>query len=406
MSDRVFPLFPFLPPEVRRQIYVLAAEPRFVHVKEGLKKTWGEFREHYNTTVVIPKLDPSLAHFAHNWSHHIPSPDFVRETSDWACEVDQPFEQLTLDDFGFTTSKPRPEPWQPTDETPEIPLEWLVNGHPRIAWDLARESYLYSNTPAPALLQVCTESRAALIEVGYELAFRTRTHKPHTWFNFQLDTLVLHDDGRCPVHSSGRYALSHSRWDVGQYHPDDMKRVQKLCVQTRQMHEYNFALDVSSILRLFGSVKHLYLRDWLVVAPRSCCCDCGEHLDEEKSDAWRWVDSAEVDVLHQHIPARALDFEGIPSWPEDMGSTGRMNCLFWAYKRRHWFNGNGYFMSVRDKVTANLKAVRRSRMRDEEAESWMIPKVVIGHLVNVLAYDFMVEQRLDWRRMLLQMGLI
>ena len=54
-----------------------------------------------------------------------------------------------------------------------------------------RTGSFYSKAPIPVMLHVTRESRQVLIDFGYELAFRTRSCGPRTWFNFKIDVLYI-----------------------------------------------------------------------------------------------------------------------------------------------------------------------------------------------------------------------
>lgn len=51
------------------------------------------------------------------------------------------------------------------------------------------KQYFYSNAPIPVLLHTCMDSRAFLVNKGYQLAFKTSTQEPRTWFNYDRDVL-------------------------------------------------------------------------------------------------------------------------------------------------------------------------------------------------------------------------
>ncbi|KAH7227631.1 hypothetical protein BKA60DRAFT_506813 [Fusarium oxysporum] len=74
--------------------------------------------------------------------------------------------------------------------------------------------YFYSNAPIPVLLHTCFESRDFLIKMGYQLAFKTKSHGPRTWFNYDRDVLFK-DENTC---------------DVAQFDPGDAIRVRRLAI--------------------------------------------------------------------------------------------------------------------------------------------------------------------------------
>jgi hypothetical protein len=258
MAIETFPLFSSLPLELRRKIYMLATPPRIVPVQE-VSEDHEEFKERFRTTPVQLKLDPSLTHFAFNWCR---IPHIHRHSRQG---------QQTLDSYGITGGKALHRPWEPSASTPEIPLCWLAN-QPRVAWELVRESHLYSKAPIPALLHTCAESRAELMSCGYRLSFRTRSNGPRTWFNFERDVLYidLHWNHFEDEWSLG--LLSGCLWDIGQFYPEDLKRVRKLALNESahllaiQKPNSESAIEsihqLSGALRLFSGLTELLLVEW------------------------------------------------------------------------------------------------------------------------------------------------
>ncbi|XDG05490.1 hypothetical protein ABKA04_005105 [Annulohypoxylon sp. FPYF3050] len=205
-NEAKFHLFNLLPPELRREIYILATPPRVVNVQEvgACSEAWYErlekFAETCRTTLIQFRLHPDLAYFAHNWRPSIASK--LRSHN-----------QLPLEAYGFTSTKGRYQPWIPTDDTPEIPSTWLAS-HPDTAWAMTRDASLYSPAPIPPFLHVCSESREMLKKYGYQLAFGTRTDEPHTWFHFERDILSIRF-----VSSELPNVLVNEGWDIGLFRP-------------------------------------------------------------------------------------------------------------------------------------------------------------------------------------------
>ncbi|KAF2968124.1 hypothetical protein GQX73_g5448 [Xylaria multiplex] len=188
MAPDSFHRFSALPFELRRMIYLFASPPRFVHIQEDHEDE-DDFEERFRTTIVPINLHPSIADFARNWRGRIPFPQ-----SRWRW-YDGRY-QTTLGRYGFKCPRPKQQqPWEPTREVPGISHHFLSE-NPQVAWQFLRSGSFYSTAPIPALLHVTSESRQVLIDYGYELAFRTRTSGPHTWFNFKTDVLFI---GRCSV---------------------------------------------------------------------------------------------------------------------------------------------------------------------------------------------------------------
>ncbi|KAI0383214.1 hypothetical protein F5Y04DRAFT_278919 [Hypomontagnella monticulosa] len=158
----VFHFFPFLPFELRREIYILATPPRVVHVRESwdfvgedafwdcydnsdhdyedfkLEYAYHSFEDRYKANPLRVKIHPDIAYFARNWRDRIPR------------ELRRPL-QTCPESFGSTSNAASSGPWIPTEETPEIPLCWLEEDL-CAAFELVRESHLYSQAPIPPLL--------------------------------------------------------------------------------------------------------------------------------------------------------------------------------------------------------------------------------------------------------------
>jgi len=105
-----------------------------------------------------------------------------------------------------------------------------------------------------------------LISTGYQLAFRTRSSEPRTWFNFDRDILFL--EFNFNSYRSHQHLLCGGPWDVGQFDPGDMQRVQKLALDgsgdnlwpcTGRFVTRPQNLELCAILRLFGGLSELLL---------------------------------------------------------------------------------------------------------------------------------------------------
>ncbi len=161
--------FTSLPFELRRAIYLLATQPRFVHVEEvrfrhafKVQDAYSgegedddddnddeddddddddeddedddytasqEFLGFLNSTLPCNiHLHPSLAHFAPLWRFHVRTlgPQFGLDRA--LGQIPGPgMHQTLLTAFGFTSTAPRLQPWKPTPQTPEIDRHWLAD---------------------------------------------------------------------------------------------------------------------------------------------------------------------------------------------------------------------------------------------------------------------------------------
>ncbi|KAK1832019.1 hypothetical protein QBC39DRAFT_433612 [Podospora conica] len=266
-----FYFFPWLPPEIRRNIFLMATEPRIVHVKpKSLVELTEQEQEdgvsHFDAFAsrLAPwnlTVDPMMAHFAHDWQSSIRLPR-VPPRSSWNFHPRNPGSaiQTQLTAFGFTTSKPRRLPWTPTTECPELPPH-LLYADPRAAWKLARPHRLFSNAPIPPLLHTCFESREVLMSYGYQLAFGTRTAAPRTWFCFSRDVLHLpklhHQWSRnVPIHSWNCSYREDTDLGVWDFDPQDLTRVRRLALDNVVFSPGGFS-DTSRTLRACQNVVEL-----------------------------------------------------------------------------------------------------------------------------------------------------
>jgi len=349
----IFTLFPFLPFEIRRHIYLLATQPRFVYVRENPDfvdedrplDAFIEFLESPESITTL-QLHPSLTHFAHNWRRHV----------NWDSLATRPEIQTRLTSYGFTTNTKPYEPWTPTSETPEVPIHWLVQ-HPQLAFEFARKSYLYSRTAIPPLLHTCSESRRVLMRYGYTLSFATRTHGPRTWFCYRHDVLYLYPD------DNTSQLLDGSCWNVGQFMPHDLRRVRHLALCFESTSNVDLA-GVSNILRLFSGVRELFM----------VACNLNSRTSGWLSgdgELWHWIECDEADVWG------ALDRIGMGY--EYDGLYWRLDHLK-EYKRERDGDCSRYFEDWAAEWAEVLRVARDAAVETEVVAQWTIPKLRIVHV--------------------------
>ncbi|KAK2758230.1 hypothetical protein FQN54_004074 [Arachnomyces sp. PD_36] len=372
MDVQKFHLFPKLPPEIRIHIYLLATPPRIVHVQEETED-WELFEERFSTTPVQFKLHPSIAYFAHNWTKHF------KGLAPWRPSAEPFSGQTTLEAHGFVTSKPKYQPWEPSAEVPEIPLNWLgENRNLKMAWAMTRQNELYSHEPIPALLHVCVESRAFLMNIGYQLAFGTRTSVPMTWFHFGRDT--LHVDHFDYHDYEDRFLLGGSRWHIGQFMPEDLKRVQRLSLKDGAfvLHPLCYTTFHDS-LRLMPNICHLYLVDWSIVeseVPSTGFLErigAAERIKATQEEPWSFLPVEEIDCL----PGVRLAVEklGLYSLQRPPQSLGGYYYNIRQHKERH-----GPFSNLLDHNSTFLEAHFNKELKKE------VPiKVNFVHLCDTVA---------------------
>ncbi|XDG06977.1 hypothetical protein ABKA04_006592 [Annulohypoxylon sp. FPYF3050] len=161
MDLRSFHLFPRLPVELRRKIYLLATPSRIVHLRENTesRRRFRGRRRFIDYKKV--ELHPSLSYFAD---------EFRRILSDYEKEYSV-----------FNANEEEYNPGIPEREE-------------NMLYCFLRKSRFFSEAPIPVLLHTCAESREMLISAGYRLSFGSRDHDPWTWFHFENDILYLKSD--------------------------------------------------------------------------------------------------------------------------------------------------------------------------------------------------------------------
>ncbi|KAH7144796.1 hypothetical protein DER46DRAFT_80654 [Fusarium sp. MPI-SDFR-AT-0072] len=385
MAPTEFHYFLLLPLELRQEIYSLATPPRFVHVQQFDEQDYDEFAEHIRTTPNAIRLDESLTHFRFNWRPQIPPQSTQR----------------TLERYGFSSTKSAYQPWKVTKLAPQISLDWL-SGNPGYAWQLCREVSMYSTAPIPALLHTCRESRDDLIKRGYQLAFRTRSHGPRTWFNFDHDVLFIsHGDDWGTKHR----VLSGCAWDISQFHPSDMQKVKRLALDesTGSLYlahprfsegNYKFS-DISSVLRLFKHLEELLLVEWTdshmeSISPmKDFDARAKQRHKYDTQCLWSYQPASEVDVLPQLFPPTN-------SWsPLTVASIGPYGELL---NNHQGLERNGYFSmvqkSLRDKLVEYRNSVGSRQIVDVNVW-WNIPIITTVHVMSNWGHELLGRER--WR---------
>ncbi|KAI0910465.1 hypothetical protein F4823DRAFT_589693 [Ustulina deusta] len=380
MAPDSFHQFASLPLELRWMIYILASPPRFVHVQEETED-WEYFEERFRTTIVQIKLHPSIAYFARHWRERIPFPPAL-----WRWNNGR--HQTTLERYGFNGPRPNQnhQPWVSTKEVPGIPRDFLLE-NPDVAWEFLRIGAFYSTAPIPAMLHVTRESRQVLIDYGYELAFGTRTCGPRTWFNFKTDALYIGRlSDRDSEDRSTRSLLSgNSSWDIGQFEPQDLRRVRRLALESSadvvSSDCLNGTREISNILELFNGVEELLLEEHSM---RGINHELSKYVQPDDSQLlWYYTPVLEVDVL-------PLTIEGSPPV---LDSTGYGRRDLRSYKADNMGDGSKFFVDTARRFEEKLASRRDELVRSSSLAPWKIPKI---SLVCILQ-EWMCRALFEWR---------
>ncbi|KAF4955654.1 hypothetical protein FSARC_11802 [Fusarium sarcochroum] len=378
MATTEFHCFLSLPLEIRREIYTLATPPRIVHVNPSTKQDYNDFKEKLRTEPNCLRLDKALTHFSFNWRKQIPAQGRHR----------------TLESYGFSSNKPPYTPWEVSKSAPRICLYWLAE-NPRIAWELARESYLYSKAPIPALLHTWSESRHELMQRGYQLSFRTRSSGPRTWFNYDRDILFI---SREPFFQSHHRVLSGGPWDLSQFDPGDMCRVKKIALERSagSLHlahpmfkklRYTFG-DIVSVLRLFEQIKEFFLVEWTDEHMRELRESEGlyaheyfeKHHGYDIQGLWSYQIISEIDALLELFAPRGswrCSLVSIAPWVESLELGQNL--------------GTPYFI---DKIQVALQEqLSDRRKRAYPTSKWKIPMFKTVHILSKWGHEVLGQHR-------------
>ncbi|KAI2625754.1 hypothetical protein GGR54DRAFT_637533 [Hypoxylon sp. NC1633] len=414
----VFHLFSYLPFELRREIYIFATPPRVVHVRESwdfehpcellpsllmsskkcedlkIAYAFEEFKERHRSKPLQVKLHPDLVHFARNWRRRIPFRSGTHV-------------QSSLESYGFTSKTGYPQPWPPTDDTPEIPLRWLEN-HLDVAFELVRESHLYSDAPIPPLLHTCFESRKALMDYGYRIAFGTRSTGPRTWFHFGRDRLYISERCRDVLAPGdpGSILSADSSWDIiGQFDPKDSRQVKNLVLGRgcRIVDDLLFRLE--NILPLFPNLDELFLEEWdkecvddwfgetiRLPSEEVGCSDGGSETSTSSryraEEIWKCVPAEEIDLM-AGVFCCDPDF----NIPADIYSSGHSLGLF-----KHYQDNGPRGLSFFDAVATRIQQSLFQRRVDSDEASWNVPHIKMVHTCSATVAERLVHGRLAfWR---------
>lgn len=389
MAPDTFHCFGLLPLELRRHIYLLATPSRIVHVKEKTEDR-DEFNERFNATFKLD-LDPSLTYFSYNWGRPL------RRYRD---------RQPPLETFGFTGAGAPYQPWEPSAATPEFPLRWIAT-QPDMAWELMRTSYLYSRAPIPPLLHTCTESREELMSRGYQLAFRTRSHGPRTWFHFGRDVVYIKFGVISPGPGHYSILLSGCPWLVGQFHPEDLKKFRKVALENGGSlilpPEYTpdatlITVVLSRCLRIIPNIEELLLVEWSADGMRAW-----EDLSPDPPQHWwtrrppRKGKVADARQLWQCVAVEEIDgmlalYKGRETELPSIGIRGHM------LKRHRISNGvsNRFYEDLQQRLEQRFLEHRDqmvSLYREDTNTTWNIPKIKTVHILPPDMIRYLVSER-------------
>ncbi|KAJ0420915.1 hypothetical protein BJY00DRAFT_283260 [Aspergillus carlsbadensis] len=407
MTLETFHVFHLLPFDLRREIYMLATPPRIVHIREEAQDK-EEFKDSLRTNLNL-QLNPDLAYFAPNWRQIIePGPS----------------KQPTLEAFGIRTRRGPSQPWEPSASTPEIPISWLEK-NPDHAWHLMRDNSLFSTAPIPSLLHAFWESRSVLRRSGYQLAFRTRTNGPRTWFHFDRDVLFVEKDkwrNRNYYNDGVGDFLTPCSWSIlGQFHSEDLKKVRRLALGGSGHTLFPWKryprsqTDLANAIQLFPDLREVQLVQWETEdlfrwrnhgvnwsksgehpwysyttenAPAepdgALCCVYAEEIDGLFSLL------THLDGLRSHLPATGFMGEILRFHKQQMGS--KLDFLVFQQ------------MQLEQRLGVLRIELEETRLKEEAPNvstfTWKTPSVRAVHIILPSMVQLLVDERhLVWEKL-------
>ncbi|KAI0889777.1 uncharacterized protein GGS22DRAFT_149142 [Annulohypoxylon maeteangense] len=381
MSLDTFHLFPLLPPELRRAIYLLATPPRIVHLLEESER--GDLFESR-----INDIESTQFKFHSSFSAY--EEEFRFMVSLYA----KPIMRGEMENAWYGIGM--------DEEIRDIFPSWLLS-YAHILERFLRKCRLYSKAPIPTLLHTCVESRDVLINAGYQLAFGTRDHEPMTWFNFENDVL-------CPDYTAFLKvepypsALAEYCDSIGsRIDEDSLRKVRRVLISSTSLLSQYCAptIWVACLVRLLPKLDRLYLVEWdadlfserLPTLPDPDPVDTNDQeqgsIDTYNRELWKYTPVEGMDVL----------FEAYGGYPYI--SNGRFNR--WWQNRLSEIDSRPtaeHFQSLVDRSAQWLEAKRDAVLKEEpDVDPWPIPKVEVVHLcTESIARQLFSDRQEVWKR--------
>lgn len=378
MDLRSFHLFPRLPIELRRKIYLLATSSRIVHLRENTesRRRFSGRRRFIDYKNV--ELHPSLSYFAD---------EFRLILSEYEKK------------YSVFNANEEYKPWIP---------EWKEN----MLYCFLRKSRFFSEAPIPVLLHTCTESREMLISAGYQLSFGSRDYDPWTWFHFENDILYLKSDFEDTSSPDDDDNNDEIELNIDDYlltsiiklDLDNLQRVRKVALFDAPYFPYKDVTNTWAIYvsRFLPKLDKIY---YVVYDPETT---------EFNNDVWpRFrgirVGSPSVDLMYSTpstplLPSQKFaDIERIFAYRRELWKyvpikpTDYLFTDFYPWLRvtMKWAIGSNHqhWLPLDDERTKWLQELRDKIVAKESADTWQIPKVESVHVCK----EYLAKGILDHR---------
>ncbi len=248
--------------------------------------------------------------------------------------------------------------------------------------------YLYSNSPVPPLLQVCRESRQAMMAAGYALVFPTLKSEPRIWFNFHHDFLYFGKG----AHLFALYHFSGIYQSPLQCSSLDRKRVKNIALQMT-LSSGDLASptsDISEILRMFDHV------DDVLIVEQHCGTfrhPAGGEPDME-GNLWGYIECDISDALGHDLPIEGSRIDEYSLYASKI----------LEYKKTTRGYGRDYFQHLARKLELELERHRNTYDRVVICEdglisirhgqlAYSIPRVRIVTVTTRTAAQQLIQRR-------------
>ncbi|KAF5255782.1 hypothetical protein FOXYS1_13781 [Fusarium oxysporum] len=246
--------------------------------------------------------------------------------------------------------------------------------------------YFYSNAPIPVLLHTCFESRDFLIKMGYQLAFKTKSHGPRTWFNHDRD-ILFKDKNTC---------------NITQFDPGDAIRVHRLAIDdfSHCLYEVPGGLeparwhDCSRLClypqhKEFTALEELLVVDWTRNAvPKGLTRDTGypakpppKQHRYDTGNLWKCVKVEETSLLRTmyHYDPREESYYG-PKIGKPRGYGPAPNIADWGT-----FGTRSAYLQ--------LELVRCWKSQNGSAGEWRAPRITLMHLIDERQVEILQQKQ-------------
>ena len=218
---------------------------------------------------------------------------------------------------------------------------------------------------------------------GYQLAFRTRSSGPRTWFNFERDILYLmYDDN---LQNPNNWLSGGAPWDLGQFDPAELRKVRRLALSRSApaLDEHILYLSalwykkknyIMRVLELLERVRELFLGIWeqgdLVGRPQL-------HVtpDDARKDPLRLVPIDGLDGL-------VLKCMGVNLAAKNPKVVPCPGCDVLDLYMKFRGDQENVMPTLLPNMENCLRCERGRRLSKGSAPRWKVPRIICSHVLR------------------------